>query len=128
MRVAVDTNAYAEAARGQVRTAELLRGASEIFLPFVVLGELRAGFSVGRRGARNEAGLTMFLQSPRVQTLFADEQTTAHYARLYAFLRKNGTPVPTNDLWIAALVVQHDLALMSSDRHFDNLPQLVRVS
>ncbi len=127
MRVAVDTNAYADAARGFERSMEVLRTAEEIALPFVVLAELRAGFSVGTRGAKNEAALTLFLQSPRVRVLYADEQTTYHYARLFAFLRKRGTPVPTNDLWIASLVVQHDLILLSSDAHFARLPQLPRV-
>ena len=127
MRIALDTDAYADAARGRERPQQLIRAATEICLPFIVLGELRAGFAVGSRGAKNEAGLAIFLQSPRARVLYADEQTTTHYARLFAYLRKNGTPVPTNDLWIAALVVQHDLALLSADAHFDLLPQLLRV-
>ena len=96
-------------------------------MPFVVLAELRAGFAAGTRGAKNEAGLTRFLQSPRVRLVFADEQTTNHYARLFAFLRKRGSPVPTNDLWIAALVMQHDLVLLTSDAHFERIPQVPRV-
>ena len=127
MRLALDTNAYADAARGDQRSAEILRTANEIHLPFVVLAELRAGFAAGTRGAKNEAALTRFLQSPRVRLLFADEQTTYHYARLFAFLRKQGTPVPTNDLWIAALVIQHDLVLLSGDGHFERIPQVLRV-
>ena len=126
MRVALDTNAYADAARGVERCVEMLRSASEIHLPFVVLAELRAGFAAGTRGAKNEAALTLFLESPRVSVLFADEQTTHHYARIFAFLRKQGTPVPTNDLWIAALVVQHQLVLLSSDAHFERIPQVPR--
>lgn len=126
-RLALDTNAYTDAARGHAETVTRLRVADEIHLPFVVLGELRAGFAAGTKGARNEAGLTRFLQSPRVHLLLADDQTTVHYARLYAYLRKKGTPIPTNDLWIAALVVQHDLVLLSSDAHFAHLPQLLRV-
>ena len=58
--------------------------------------------------------------------LYADEQTTSHYARLYAYLRRKGTPVPTNDLWIAALVVQHDLVLLTGDEHFERMPQVLR--
>ena len=82
MRLAVDTNAYTEAARGRVRDVGILRRATEIFLPFAVLGELRGGFAAGNRGARNEAALTAFLQSPRVRVLDADEQTTSLDARL----------------------------------------------
>jgi tRNA(fMet)-specific endonuclease VapC len=62
-----------------------------------------------------------------VEVLYADDQTTHHYARAFGQLRKQGTPIPTNDLWIAALVLQHDLVLHDCDRHFDHLPQIVRV-
>jgi len=57
----------------------------------------------------------------------ADDQTTHHYASVYRQLRKQGTPIPTNDMWLAALVLQHNLALHARDRHFDHLAQLVRV-
>jgi predicted nucleic acid-binding protein len=127
LRLALDTNAYCAAARGDVKASELMRRADEIKLPFVVLAELRAGFAVGGAGRRNEAKLTEFLNSPRVETLYADEQTPHHYARLFAELRSRGTPVPTNDLWIAALVVQHDLLLYSFDAHFSGFPQIVRI-
>jgi len=59
--------------------------------------------------------------------LYADEQTTHHYAALYRQLRKQGTPIPTNDMWIAALVLQHSLVLFARERHFDVLPQLARM-
>jgi predicted nucleic acid-binding protein len=72
--------------------------------------------------------LTRFLNSPRVRVLYTDEQTTHHYASLFRQLRDQGTPIPTNDLWIAALVIQHDLILCSRDRHFDALPQIARIA
>lgn len=125
MRLALDTNAYREAADGKPRAVELLRRADEIHIPFVVLGELRAGFAAGAVGKKNEARLTEFLDSPRVRVLLADEQTTHAYAVLFAQLRRQGTPIPTNDLWIAALAVQHDLPLLTSDRHFSHLPQIL---
>lgn len=93
-------------------------------MPFPVLAELRAGFASGTLARRNERTLNLFLGRPRVTTLFADEQTTFHYARLFAQLRTQGTPIPTNNFWIAALVQQHNLILYSRDRHFDRLPQL----
>ena len=67
------------------------------------------------------------LHSERVRTLYPDDQTTHHYARLYNQLRTQGTPIPSNDLWIAALSAQHNLLLYSRDEHFDKLPQLARV-
>ena len=71
--------------------------------------------------------LRRFLLKDGVRVLFADDQTTHHYASLFGQLRKQGTPIPTNDMWLAALVLQHNLALHARDTHFDRLPQLVRV-
>jgi predicted nucleic acid-binding protein len=68
--------------------------------------------------------LRRFLAKPGVQVVWADEATTRSYASLHRQLRAQGTPIPTNDLWIAALVVQHDLVLYSRERHFDALPQI----
>jgi predicted nucleic acid-binding protein len=62
-----------------------------------------------------------------VEVIYADDQTTHHYASVYRQLRRQGTPIPTNDMWLAALVLQHSLALHARDRHFDRLPQLVRI-
>jgi tRNA(fMet)-specific endonuclease VapC len=93
----------------------------------VVLGELRAGFAQGRRQVENERTLRRFLLADGVSVLFADDQTTHHYASVFRQLRRQGTPVPTNDMWLAALVLQHNIALHARDKHFDHLPQLVRV-
>lgn len=127
MRLALDTNRYVDFCRGVPEVVERLEMAEEIHLPFVTLGELRAGFAVGTRGPANERTLRRFLMRQGVLVLFADEQTSHHYASVYRQLRIQGTPIPTNDLWIAALVLQHDLALYARDQHFDHLPQLVRV-
>ena len=124
MRLALDTNRYVDFCRGQPEAIEPLRQAERIFLPFVVLAELRAGFFCGHRVRQNEQTLVRFLNSPRVRVLYPDDQTTHHYARLYRQLREQGTPIPAHDLWIAALVIQHDLMLLTRDRHFDSLPQL----
>jgi predicted nucleic acid-binding protein len=127
VRLALDTNRYSDFSRGDDATVEMLETAEAVFLPFVVLGELRAGFAVGRRGAHNERLLRQFLLRPGVRSLYPDEQTTHHYATVFRQLRGQGTPIPTNDMWIAALVVQHSLVLCARDRHFDHLPQLPRV-
>ena len=127
MRIAIDTNRYVDFAKGHPEAVERLRRADEILVPFVVLGALRAGFAVGARSGENEANLVRFLNSRRVDLVFADEDTTHHYARLFQQLRRQGTPIPTNDLWIAALVVQHELQLFARDAHFDHLPQIPRL-
>ena len=127
MRVALDTNRYVDLCKGVVETVALLEEAEAVVLPFVVVGELRAGFAYGRRPAENERILRRFLLKDGVNVLFADDQTTHHYAALFRQLRKQGTPIPTNDMWLAALVLQHNLVLHARAKHFDRLPQLVRV-
>lgn len=127
MRIALDTNRYVDLCKGVNETVSLLEEAEAIYLPFVVLGELRAGFAHGRRQAENERILRQFLLKSGVHVLFADDQTTHHYAAAFRQLRKQGRPIPTNDLWLAALVLQHNLALHARDHHFDHLPQIVRV-
>lgn len=127
MRLALDTNRYTDFCRGEPATVELLEAAQAVFLPFVVLGELRAGFAVGRRGPHNERTLRQFLLRDGVGVLYPDEQTTHHYAGVFRQLRSQGTPIPTNDMWVAALVLQHNLVLCDRDHHFDHLPQLARV-
>ncbi|MFY9673727.1 MAG: type II toxin-antitoxin system VapC family toxin [Terriglobales bacterium] len=127
MKLALDTNRYTYLCRGDGDVIETVEVAAQVWLPFVILGELRAGFAVGSQGPRNESVLRRFLLKPGVGVLYADEQTTYHYASVYRQLRKQGTPIPTNDMWIAALVLQHSLSLCDRDAHFDALPQLTRV-
>ncbi len=124
MRVALDANRYTDLCQGDLAWAGLLGDVDEVFLPFAVLAELRAGFAVGSRGRDNEQVLQRFLRKPGVEVLYPDDTTTRTYARLYRQLRHQGTPIPINDLWIAALVVEHNLTLCSRDRHFDHLPQI----
>jgi tRNA(fMet)-specific endonuclease VapC len=124
VRLALDTNRYTDLCRGDVSVVETVELADEVWLPFIVLGELRAGFAVGTQGPRNEAALRRFLMKPGVGVLYADEQTTHHYSAVFRQLRKQGTPIPTKDMWIAALVLQHSLVLCARDAHFDALPQL----
>lgn len=125
MKIALDTNAYSDFMRGDPSRVQIVRTARHIHLPLIVLGELRAGFAAGSQKSANRANLQRFLNSPRVSILAPDEQTTHHYAQLYLHLRKKGTAIPTNDLWIAAVAVQHNLVLCTSDSHFQHLPQIV---
>jgi tRNA(fMet)-specific endonuclease VapC len=127
MRILIDTNRYRDFCDGVPEILEIIRTTESINVSYVSLAELRAGFLLGSAGKKNERVLGLFLNSPRVHILWADENTTHHYARLFVQLRKQGTPIPTNDIWIAALALQHDLALCSRDSHFDGLPQLPRV-
>lgn len=103
---------------------ERCESAESIQLPLVVVGELRAGFAVGQHGTKNERVLQQFLIQPGVEILLPDEETTFHYAAVYRQLKSQATLIPTNDMWIAAQVLQNGLVLLHRDRHFDHLPQL----
>lgn len=127
MNILIDTNRYTDFAKGEPGVVKLLAEADHIFIPFVALAELRAGFACGKIARQNEAVLVKFLNNKRVGVLYADARTTQVYAEVFAQLRSQGTPVPTNDIWIAALAVQHALPLCSRDKHFDFLQQLARV-
>jgi len=126
VRLALDSNRYTDLCRGDLSVVEIVEHADEVWVPFIVLGELRAGFAMGSQGSRNEAVLRRFLLKPGVGVLYANEQTTHHYGAVYRQLRKQGTPIPTNDMWIAALILQHSLVLFARDTHFDSLPQIPR--
>ena len=125
MRIAIDTNRYVDFAKGLPEAVERLRRADEILVPFVVVGELRAGFAGGARSEQNEANLVRFLDSRRVDLVFADEDTTHHYARVFHQLRRQGTPIPTNDLWIAAQMLECGAELLSFDRDFAQVEGLL---
>ncbi len=124
MRVALDANRYTDFSRGERAVTLILEEAEAVYLPLPVLAELRSGFVCGTRGRENEQLLQRFLHNPGVDVLCPGETTTRVYASLYRQLRQQGTPIPINDLWIAALVVENNLVLCSRDRHFAHLPQL----
>jgi tRNA(fMet)-specific endonuclease VapC len=126
MKLAVDTNRYTDLARGDATTLTIVAAADELFLPFIVLAELRAGFVSGTRARENEKWLRAFRSRSDVAVLYPDEATTFQFALVFAQLRKQGTPIPEHDIWIAALALQHGLVLCTRDHHFDHLPQLMR--
>ena len=124
-RLFVDTSAYSALLRGDARVRDALRGADEIRVNPVVLGELLAGFLGGRHRKKNEAELRRFLDSPRVALVPIDEQTAERYALVVASLRRRGRPIPSNDLWIAASAAQHGLRLLTLDAHFLQVEQVL---
>lgn len=127
MKIAIDSNRYTDLCRGDRRAVEVIESSTQIYLPLIVVGELRAGFAHGSRLEKNESILNRFLNEDAVFVLCPDEQTTHYYADIYAALRKKGRPIPTNDIWIAALVWQHNLVLFARDTDFDHIPQLARI-
>ena len=126
MKLAIDTNRYTDLANSVPAVVQTLEAAETIVVPFITIAELRGGFAMGTRGKANEQVLRTFLAKANVMSLYPDERTTHEYSAIYQQLRRQGTPIPTNDIWIAALVLQHDLTLYARDAHFDHLPQIRR--
>jgi tRNA(fMet)-specific endonuclease VapC len=124
-RVILDTSAYSAFLRGDNRVASLLKLADEIIVNPIILGELLSGFAAGRREKRKRAFLQDFLSSERVRVVEVDEETAERYAVIVTYLRKKGTPVPTNDLWIASTAMQHGLKVLTTDRHYLKIPHIL---
>lgn len=121
----LDTNGLSALAEGDPRLEPILQKATQIAVPVIVLGEYRYGIQQSRERQRYEHWLVEYLSKFRV--LDVEEQTTTSYAAVRAELKRAGTLIPSNDVWIAALCRQHSLPLLSRDRHFDLVPGLHRI-
>jgi len=124
-RVLLDTSAYSAFMRGHPEVKLALQQAEEIHLTPVILGELLAGFMRGRHRKKNEAELRKFLSSPRVNIVDVDEGTAERYAVILNSLWSAGTPIPTNDIWIAASAMQHGLHILTMDAHYRQISQVL---
>ncbi len=124
-RFLVDTSAYSAFMRGNPDVRNAIKNADEIILNPVVLAELQAGFQRGNQQTKNEQELQSFVASPRVGVVPIDEETADRYALILTSLWQAGTPVPTNDIWIAASAMQHGLRLLTADEHYRKIGQVV---
>ena len=118
MKLVIDTNAYSGLNRGQNKPRQFITKDNTLYVPFVVIAELKAGFLLGNKLAINEELLADFLDQPNVTTLHSTYETTQIFADLFYALRKIGKPIGSNDIWIAALCVEHDLPLLTLDTDF----------
>jgi predicted nucleic acid-binding protein len=125
MRVLLDTSAYSAFMRGNSKVRDILQLADTIYFSPVVLGELKSGFLRGSKKKVNEQLLTQFLESPRVRFVPVDEDTSDRYAVIRNSLWDSGTPIPTNDIWIAATAMQHGFVVVTTDPHFQNVTQIL---
>ena len=119
MRILLDSNAYSRLMRGDDQTAVVVRGATEILMSAVVVGELLYGFRNGSRFDRNASDLRSFLDNPYVSFVPVGSTTADRYSRIASALRAKGHPIPTNDVWIAAHAMETGADLVSADRHFE---------
>lgn len=123
-RYCLDTSGYSRFRRGDARVARLLDEAEWVGVPAVVLGELRTGFLFGGQRARNEEELKEFLANPVVEVLPVDDDVSRHYADIVADLRSAGTPIPTNDVWIAATAARAGATVLTFDEHFERVARV----
>ena len=114
----VDTNSYTALQKGNAEIERLFSSAEKLYFPFIVVGELLAGFRLGSREAVNREKLFALLDTPDVEILYPDLETMEDYASIFTALRKKGKPVPTNDIWIAACGSRHGLPICTFDKHF----------
>ena len=122
----LDTNGLSALAEGEYRLEPILRRADEICVPVIVLGEYRYGISQSRERVHYERWLSEYL--PTFRVLEIDERTTISYSTVRVELKKAGTPIPANDVWIAALCRQHAQPLLSRDHHFDAVSGITRLA
>jgi tRNA(fMet)-specific endonuclease VapC len=122
----LDTTALSAVADGQASAVELIAGADRIALPVIVLGEYRLGIAQSRHRADYESWLRQWISA--VTVLDIDDGTTHSYSTIGLELKRKGKPIPTNDLWIAALCRQHSFPLVSRDQHFDFVAGLQRLN
>jgi predicted nucleic acid-binding protein len=120
----LDTSAYSNFRRGHKELVTLIDRADWIGVPTVTMGELRTGFLLGGRRERNESELEEFLANPVVEVLQVDAQASLHYAEIVADLRRAGTPLPTNDIWVAATAARHGAAVLTCDEHFERIARV----
>ena len=124
MKVLIDTIAYVAFMKGEERITSILETAEDVLFPIVVLGELYGGFRLGKYYDKNTQELENFLSKPGIRCLDITKPMAERYGILLKQLREQGTPIPTNDIWVSAAVLESGAKLLTRDRHFENVPGL----
>lgn len=123
-RILLDTNAYGHLLAGDVKVVDEVAEAKQVILSVFVLGELLAGFRGGSKLAQNRQILRAFFAKPTVVFISASEETAEIFGQIKDALRKTGTPIPINDVWIAAQAMETGSTLITYDDHFRRVPGL----
>ncbi len=124
MRLCLDTSAYSHFKRGDPQVVDLIDRADWLGVPVVVLGELAVGFRQGKRSEENQAALDQFLANPAVEVLPVSDDMVEIYADIVLDLKKAGTPLPANDIWIATVAVRHGAIVLTYDGHFRSIARV----
>ena len=125
MKIMLDTSAYVGFKRNAVETVEIIVGAELILFSPVVLGELMFGFRNGTRFKENMEALNSFLEHEAVELVQIGKITSDRYSRIALQLKQQGSPIPTNDIWIAAQTMELGAELITSDQHFAKINGLI---
>lgn len=124
MKICIDTNAYRHFLENNAAVVEILENAGSIFVPVTVLGELFAGFRLGSRYKFNCKVLDEFLSEESVEVIDITTDIARRYGEIVAQLKNKATPIPTNDIWIAAATFETGSHLLTYDTHFNQVPGL----
>ena len=124
-RIILDTNAYTALMSGSQPIAEKLNKAEVVIFPSIVVGELLDGFLGGTRNEQNREILHRFREKPRTITISVTPDTAEWFAPIKQQLQKKGTPIPMNDIWIASCCMEHGAALLTMDKHFQEIDGLM---
>ncbi|OGR96754.1 MAG: twitching motility protein PilT [Elusimicrobia bacterium RBG_16_66_12] len=119
-----DTNAYGAFLAGDKSMLDVLSRAETISMSVIVLGELHAGFRGGNKRGENERILAEFLGKPGVSTLLLSLETAQIFGEIKEGLKRAGTPIPINDVWLASQAMETGAVLVSLDAHFRRVPGL----
>ena len=125
-KILVDTNAYTRLLTGQADVLDVIGSAETVYMSIFVLGELYAGFAGGTKERGNKDTLNRFLLKPSVKILNATSETAEVFGMVKQDLKKAGTPLPINDVWIAAHALETGSTLITCDSHFKNIAGLRR--
>jgi len=125
MKYLLDTSAYVGFKRNKVEVVEIIIKAELILFSTIVLGELMFGFRNGTKFEKNMDELNKFMRHEIVKLVQIEGITSDRYSRIAAQLKRQGTPIPTNDIWIAAQTMEHGAELITLDKHFETINGLV---
>ena len=124
----MDTNAFSKFVMNDQHLTNMILNAPKILFPYIVLAELKSGFLLGNRYTSNMAILNEFCSMDKLIVLYPNTLTTDYYADIFKILKLKGKPIPTNDIWIAALTIQHHGQLLTFEKHFEYIDGLIIIS
>lgn len=124
-KVLIDTNIYSAFKTNDRGVVETFQYVDYIGMDLTVFGELLSGFKLGSKEKQNIYELEEFINKPRVELILHGIETAEYYAKIFNDLKRQGRPIPTNDIWIAATALEHGLAFMTYDKHFQYIPGLM---